>query len=571
MRIAVIDYKLCDPSKCGFLCQRVCPINLQGKECIKREMLKIGSSDKERPVIVESLCIGCGICIKKCPLDAIRITNTPEELDETPIHRHGKNGFVLFRLPVPRKGVVGILGENGLGKSTALRILSGETKPNLGREDASWNEIIRIHRGNEIQPYLEKLSKGGIRAIYKPQALDAIKRVMGERDVATIADRETLEKFGLAHLAGRKINQLSGGELQKFLVCLAMSKDADIYLIDEPTSYLDVYQRVEAARVIRSADAPVVVIDHDLSTLDYMADYIHIFYGEPGVFGIVSKPMSVRNGINAFIEGFIKDDNVRIHPRIRFERSSEHERAEGGVVAEVPEIRKSYESFSLTVKGHEIRKDSVIGILGRNGIGKSTYMNIIGGVTQPDSGTVPEIKVSYKKQFIEPLDMKVEEYLGTMDQQFRLGVAEPLGVTRLMKKEMPDLSGGELQRVLVAGSLKQEADLYLLDEPCAFLDVRQRLELARVLRNFSSGRSVIVVDHDLMFISYVSDRLLVFEGTPGVEGHAETYSVKDGMNRFLKGVGLTFRKDPETRRPRANKEGSQKDQEMKARGVYFEG
>ena len=96
--------------------------------------------------ISERLCIGCGICPKKCPFDAINIINLPTNL--------GPNSFKLHRLPMPRPGqVLGLVGTNGIGKSTALKILAGKLKPNLGRYDdpPDWEEILKYFRGSELQ------------------------------------------------------------------------------------------------------------------------------------------------------------------------------------------------------------------------------------------------------------------------------------------------------------------------------------------------------------------------------------------------------------------------------------
>ena len=87
--------------------------------------------------ISEELCIGCGICVKKCPFEAISIINLPKSLDKEQTHRYGPNSFKLHRLPMPRPGqVLGLVGTNGIGKSTALKILAGKQKPNLGRYES---------------------------------------------------------------------------------------------------------------------------------------------------------------------------------------------------------------------------------------------------------------------------------------------------------------------------------------------------------------------------------------------------------------------------------------------------
>jgi ATP-binding cassette, sub-family E, member 1 len=151
-------------------------------------------------------------------------------------------------------------------------------------------------------------------------------------------------------------------------------------------------------------------------------------------------------------------------------------------------------------------------------------------------------------------------------------VAAPLNIEPLMLKQLNQLSGGELQRVAIALCLGQDADLFLLDEPSAYLDVEQRLIVSKIIRDVveMSGKTAVVVDHDLLFLDYISNRLLVFDGVPAVNGSAKgPFDMAIGMNMFLKDLNMTFRRDPETHRPRANKEGSQKDQEQKSKGNYY--
>ena len=202
MRIAVLDKELCRPKKCGHECQKFCPVNRKGDECIK-------ISDKA--VIDEGLCIGCSICVKKCPFKAISIVNLPEKLKENPVHRFGANGFALFRLPVPADGVLGLIGANGVGKTTALRILSGDLMPNLGKKTADWKEIMKIHRGTELQDYMDKLSRTEIKTAYKEQQVDQLakdSRLVSE----IIDDSEMIKKLELEGCLERKLSELSGGE-----------------------------------------------------------------------------------------------------------------------------------------------------------------------------------------------------------------------------------------------------------------------------------------------------------------------------------------------------------------------
>ena len=150
-RIAVIKKEKCNPQGCGnYLCARLCPVNRMGEECITKV--------DGKAQIDERLCTGCGICQNRCPFKAISIINLPEELKQKPIHRYGKNQFELFNLPTPIFGkVVGVLGVNGIGKSTAVKILAKVLTPNLGGDkEASFDELLEFFKGSEAQSFVEK-------------------------------------------------------------------------------------------------------------------------------------------------------------------------------------------------------------------------------------------------------------------------------------------------------------------------------------------------------------------------------------------------------------------------------
>ena len=137
MRVAVVEKTLCRPDKCNLECVRFCPINRGGAKCVWID------EETKKARISEELCVGCGICVKKCPFHAISIVNLPEKLKRDLVHRYGPNAFELFRLPIPKEGkVLGIIGGNGIGKSTSLKLLSGKIKPNLGRYNnpPDWDE-----------------------------------------------------------------------------------------------------------------------------------------------------------------------------------------------------------------------------------------------------------------------------------------------------------------------------------------------------------------------------------------------------------------------------------------------
>jgi len=569
MRIAVIDKELCKSDKCQKECIAVCPINRTGKRCIY-----LGEDTKS--VIDETLCIGCGICVKKCPFKAISVVNTPEKLKEDPVYRYGQNGFTLFRLPFPIKGeVVGLLGPNGVGKTTALNILSGKIKI---KED-----IIKAFRGTELQSHLEKIKHNEIKSVIKPQQIEifskidkTVNEILDDNDEKNIK-QDIIDKLHLYNFLNRKLSQLSGGELQRVAIATTIMKKADIYYIDEPTSYLDVYQRLNVAKIIRelSKDAAVLVVEHDLATLDFLADRIHIFYGVPGVYGIVSKPYGVRVGINTFLDGYIKEDNVRIRDKIDFNIGKTTEITEHTIILQWPEIEKKLDGFELRVEKGHIYDSEVLGIFGSNALGKTTFAKILAGEIKPDKGNIDkEIKIAYKPQYIQNnFDTIVKDVISSVtkiDNDFMNIIGKPLNLEKIFEQNIRNLSGGELQRVAIAIALSRKSDMILMDEPSAFLDVEQRLHVAKLIRHISEMRKcpIIIIDHDLLFLSYLADRAMLFSGEPSKKGFAIQTTLQDGFNKFLKDLNITFRKD-ETGRPRANKPGSVKDNEQKQKNIYF--
>jgi ATP-binding cassette subfamily E protein 1 len=329
-------------------------------------------------------------------------------------------------------------------------------------------------------------------------------------------------------------------------------------------------------------DVRIIVCDHDLAVLDYLSDKVFILYGRAGIFGVVSGPFGVREGINIFLNGYIPTDNVRFRSeRIAFHvrPPSQQEIVEGGMPLEWPEMTKTYDGFRLEVRGGRIYPGEVIGILGPNGIGKTTFIKLLAGVEECDDGYKLEYKsVSYKPQYPEPRDIIVEKALRNAagprfeTELYWSEVIEPLQLERLLDRNMSELSGGELQKVSVAEALSKDAEIYLLDEPSAYLDVEERYSIARYLRRIARDRRayIFLVEHDLMVLDFASTRLMVFTGEPGIRGIANPPTdLKTGFNQFLKEVGITFRRDPETGRPRANKPGSQLDKIQKEQGEYY--
>ncbi|KUK43809.1 MAG: ribosome biogenesis/translation initiation ATPase RLI [Methanothrix sp.] len=580
MRIAVINRDRCQPRKCARECEYFCPPVRTGDETI--------TFVDGKPVITENLCVGCGICVRKCPFGAITIINLPDEL-ENPTHRYGDNGFALYGLPVPTEGrVTGLLGPNGIGKSTAVAILSGLMAPNLGR-GASWKEVIESYSGSALGDYLRRVVEKGVKTAYKPQYVDRIPKSYSgsvEGLLEKTDERGALsglaEKMNLSPLMGREISSLSGGELQRVAIAACAARDADVYFFDEISPYLDIYQRINAASAIRelSETRSVMVVEHDLALLDLLAENVHLVYGTPGAYGVITRPKGVRVGINQYIKGYFPEENIRVRSEpIVFEVHAPRAEKDVPLLAKYETFSKRYTSFVLEAERGEIRRGEVVGILGPNGIGKSTYIKILAGVEEPTTGDLKlKLKVSYKPQYLKAdFDLPVQVFLRKITPEFdssyyQSEFVKPMGLENLMDQTMEELSGGELQRVAIVGCLSRDADLYLLDEPSAHLDVEQRMMAAKVMRRFaeSTERSVLVVDHDIYLIDLLSEKLMVFEGEAGKRGFAHPpVKMREGMNRFLASIGITFRRDEDTRRPRVNKPGSRLDRSQRETGEYY--
>lgn len=190
------------------------------------------------------------------------IINLPTNLERDTTHRYSANSFKLHRLPTPRPGqVLGLVGTNGIGKSTALRILSGKEKPNLGsfKSPPDWQGILQHFRGSELQNYFTKILEENLKAIIKPQFVENVQKSVSGKvgDLLTKFDErgvreQLIQDLDLGRLLDRDIGDLSGGELQRFAICVACMRDGDVYMFDEPSSYLDVKQRLTAAKAIRS-------------------------------------------------------------------------------------------------------------------------------------------------------------------------------------------------------------------------------------------------------------------------------------------------------------------------------
>ncbi len=587
MRIAVLLKDRCKPKNCATECIKFCPRVRAGDETIVK-------GEDGKPIISEDLCVGCGICVHKCPFEAIKIIGLAEELETDLVHQFSKNGFRLFRLPVPKSGTcVGILGPNGIGKTTAIKILSGQIIPNLGnyKKKPLFEEILEYFSGTELYDHFKILSEKDIKCVVKPQYVDKLPKVMKGKIIEVLKKADNVgnidlivEKLNIENILDKEIStgSISGGELQLVSIAAAIVKDVDLYFFDEPSSYLDIHQRLKVARVIKelSEKKKVLVIEHDLAVLDFLCDNVHLMYGTEGAYGVVTYPRGVRHAINTYLSGYLKEENIRFGEKIEFFDHPPKKRQEMNILVTYDNLSKSFKEFKLDIEGGVIRQGEIIGIVGPNAIGKTTFVKMLAGAIKPTSGKIDfDIKVSYKPQYISPdFSGTVREFLEKYAQDlfispfFKAEILQPMNLKYLFDKKLETLSGGELQRVSIANSLVKDADIYLIDEPSAYLDSEQRMITSRTVRRVieKSGKSAMIVDHDVYFIDMISDALIVFDGEPGLKGVGRgPFSLHEGMNRFLKQVDITFRRDEDTHRPRVNKPGSYMDRTQRNDGEYY--
>jgi ATP-binding cassette subfamily E protein 1 len=601
-----------------------------GKECI------VVIKNPPQIIVYKNACAACLNRAKRCPDNAAKVIKLPSNLETELVHAYGENTFKLHGLPMPRQAqVLGILGCNGTGKSTAAKILAGQIKPNLGSyaNPPAWADIVKYFRGSDLQNYFKLLLEDKLRVAMKPQIdQDIVKSLAGsivgtlvkQKDKRDCGDK-LLQDLDLMHLLDRDVKELSGGELQRLAIALTVMDDADVYMFDEPTSFLDVRQRIEATKVIREivkieTGKPkfVVVIEHDLAILDYMSDYIHCLYGEPGAYGVVTKRANLRNGINNFLAGYIPAENMQFRDEALTFKVSQLSAAEARELGlgvgledspvgkyEYPSMTKVLQSedgknsFTLHVEAGDFNGCEVVGLMGENGTGKTTYLQMLAGLH--DKETTPEgakektydncaisllglgITMAYKRQDYAPkfrrytksvrdlLEKNVQ--MAFTDQMFKMLVMKPLNMEDLFDLPVASLSGGELQRLAILVCLGTPCSVYLIDEPSAGLDCEQRVIVAKVIKRWCVShmqRTVFVIEHDTLMMSALADRMILFSGKPGIETYAAPPStVAQGFNDFLKSLDVTFRRDPTNHRPRINKEGSVKDRAQKKDGIYY--
>lgn len=251
------------------------------------------------------------------------------------------------------------------------------------------------------------------------------------------------------------------------------------YMFDEPSSYLDIRQRLKAAEVIRelvTSNNYIIAVEHDLSVLDYLSDFICCLYGKPSMYGVVTMPYSVREGINIFLDGFIPTENLRFREEslsFKMVETAEELVIDKSRQYSYPSMTKTLGGFKLTVEAGSFTDSEIIVMLGENGTGKTTFVRLLAGDSPDDEADKQTLQVSLKPQTISPkfkgsvrmLLLKMIK-AAFMHPQFQSDVLKPMNLDNILDQEVKTLSGGELQRVAIVLALgKPNVAVYLLDEP----------------------------------------------------------------------------------------------------------
>ncbi|MHA1226551.1 MAG: ribosome biogenesis/translation initiation ATPase RLI [Candidatus Hodarchaeales archaeon] len=581
----------CSPDSCNYRCINLCPVNITGKRSrpkIVPKAIKL-RGNSIIPTVIERHCINCGVCVNACFRRAIKVVNVPGDVENwVPTHEYFDSGFKLYGLPVLNQGIVtGIIGENGIGKSTLISILAGKIQPNGGNSsEGFFRNFLEGLTTPGMARFLSDVSTNKLKVAFKEQNLNSLKQEANTaRELFSeieIENPEIIDIVGIKSLLDKDLNHTSGGELQRIAIANTLMQSADIYLLDEPATYLDVKQRLILAKLFKmkeKSDRYILVVEHDISVLDYWSDLIHILWGEPHVYGVVSRALSVKKGLNSFLTGWLKDENIHFRQRvISFKRTVKDRDLSHRQHIEWPEMVVSLGDFNLNVKAGQVFLGEIVTIVGENGLGKTTFANVISG--KLPGFTKIHATISFKPQQItKDFDLSVEEFLQQTTNKYlntkywQVNLLKPLGIAHFLKRQMNELSGGENQRVFIAACLARDAELYILDEPSAFLDALERTKIASVIRNQTKRNpqcAVISIEHDIQLADFTGDRVMMFEGIPTIEGHVSPpLSKREGMNAFLKSLDITFRRDSETGRARINKPNSQMDKTQKEMGEYY--
>ena len=474
---------------------------------------------------------------------------------------------------------IGIIGINGTGKSTLLRIIAGEEEPDRG-------EVIR---------------QNGLKILYLPQNPEfpregTLASYVLKGDPQTDWQVESyLNILGITDLEA-PFATLSGGQKRKAALARALSQDFDVLLLDEPTNHLDMEMTGWLEEYLRNMRKTLLMVTHDRYFLDrtvnkileisrgslyeYEADYsgflelkaqreemelaserkrqsilrIETRWAQRGCRARSTKQRARLERLEELKKGKapLKDQNVELESQtVRM----------GKKTIELSHISKSYgDKVLIRDFSYIFLKNQKVGFIGKNGCGKSTLMKIIAGLVAPDSGTLEKgetVRIGYFAQEEPKMDpsQRVIDYVKDMGEYFRTGEGR-ISASQMLERFLftPDmqyspigkLSGGEKRRLYLLGVLAGEINVLIMDEAGNNLDIPTMTILEEYLLSFQG--IVITVSHDRYFLDNVADRIFEFDGQGGL------CQYEGGYTDYLEAKKNRQEETKETEQPQTKKE-----------------
>ncbi|WZZ55387.1 hypothetical protein YC2023_055494 [Brassica napus] len=502
--------------------------------------------------------------------EARQVTNVANDVPlDIPTHRYGPGSFDIHGLPNLYLGtVVGLLGGKSTGKTTCLKILAGQLKPNLGRfeDPPEWDEIIDHFDTEHIRTYLTRLQTNTLNVALKSQDLTVYRssltvRTSLEESKGTGFDsmEELIEDLDMTSMLDTCVTDLSDAELQRFAIASTIVQMADVYLFDEPTIFLDARQKYQVARVILSVVKPdryVCITDNDMSVLDLVCDHI-LYTGEETTSGEVHLdhyPLTLEE----------LSEEIVTPPTYRYPET----------------VVKGFGTFSLHVMGGDLRSSEITVVLGNMHTGKTLFLEWLNRISVGQDFSHKDQKMIKCENRHDTVATHLYRLIrfSSLDRVFQELVLKPLGIVKILDKRIKEVSQSTLQKIAIATCLGQVAHLegarvFLLDEPSIHLDARERVIAAQTIKRFIaySRKAALVVEQDFMMATYLADRVIVVQGEPGVQSTVNSpVLMSNGVNQYLSDLNITCRTNRFTSLARMNKPRSVEDEEQKTGGHFFE-
>jgi ATP-binding cassette subfamily F protein uup len=461
---------------------------------------------------------------------------------------------------------IGFIGRNGSGKSTFLRILSGELEPDAG--SISRNKELRLSAVEQRPSFSPESTIEDF--LFQSRTLLATKE---SEERASIADRfrSFCKELGL-EITAQPMGRLSGGMVRKASLARCLAQGASFLTLDEPTNHLDLDTIEWLESLLRNASFGFIMVTHDRYFLDAVCTAImeidgRRIYKYPGSYSLYLERQAERleaaeraeqrrsAALRSELEwlkrgprartGKDKSRKARIQElqdsAVRKEASmkgffSSHRRL-GGKILELHGISKSYGGKAVIRPfSYSFRKGERIGIIGPNGSGKTTFLNLLAGALAPDSGTAVKGDSTVFAHFDQTESfingkLTVIEYMKELAEQVRAEKGVSLSAEQFLERflfprdmqslPLERLSGGEFRRLCLVRLLATGPNFLLLDEPTNDLDLDTTRQLENYLAEF--GGCIIIVSHDRALLDRLTDYLFIFDGSGGIRGFTGNY------------------------------------------------